>query len=82
MLFFEPLFIEEVADWSHFDDVFEGLCLSFDISAFKTDQSVGHGVVLLFGNVLAYYLYKVGQWHDGAADDEVVFAFLFFAGEL
>ena len=82
MFLLEPLLVEELADVGEFDDVVEGVGLGLQVAALEADDAVGEGVALGLGDVLADDLHEVGQGHDGAADHEVVAAFLVLAAQV
>ena len=60
MFLLKPFLAEEVTDVCQLHNVVERTCLSLQVTAFQTDDAVGQGVALRFGNVLPDNLLEVG----------------------
>ena len=82
MFLLEPFLAEPVAELFDVNNATEGVGLSLHIASFQTDDSVGQGVVLVLGDILAHNLHQVGQGHDSTTDDEIISAFLVLATEM
>ena len=75
----EPFLCKEVGDGRDLYNLMKRLQLLIEVAAFERDDTVGQGVVLLFGNILSHDLHHIGERHDRPGDDEIELVFLVLA---